>query len=120
MSIRASPEAAHPSAILRQFPLRILGHYGGEMARAISGHVTEKMTEHYSHIDPSEKRAVVQGMLSLVRGGAESKPGNDNPVTDAAGEAEAGRDQTGTLTGTCPPETGTLGHGAKRKAAKPL
>jgi len=48
------------------------------MARAISGHVTEKMTEHYSHIDPSEKRAVVQGMLSLVRGGAESKPGNDN------------------------------------------
>jgi hypothetical protein len=31
MSIRASPEAAHPSAILRQFPLRILGHYGDEV-----------------------------------------------------------------------------------------
>ena len=95
-------------------------NFGGEMARAISGHVTEKMTEHYSHIDPSEKRAVVRGMLSLVRGGAESEPGNDNPVTDAAGEAEAGRGKTGTLTGTCPPETGTLGHEAKRKAAKPL
>jgi hypothetical protein len=59
-------------------------------------------------------------MLSLVRGGAESEPGNDNPVTDRVAEAEAGRGKTGTLTGTCPPETGTLGHEAKRKAAKPL
>ena len=33
------------------------------------GHVTERMTEHYSHVDVGEKKAVVEGMLRLVKGG---------------------------------------------------
>jgi hypothetical protein len=38
-------------------------------ARAITGHVTERMTEHYSHVDVGEKKAAVEGMLRLVKGG---------------------------------------------------
>lgn len=41
----------------------------GEVARAITGHVTQSMTEHYSHVDVGEKRAAVEGMLKLVKGG---------------------------------------------------
>src|SRR3954468_13111991 len=44
------------------------------VARAITGHVTERMTEHYSHVDVGEKKAAVEGMLKLVKGGkAESE-----------------------------------------------
>jgi hypothetical protein len=39
----------------------------GEVARAITGHVTQRMTEHYSHVDVGEKRAAVEGMLSEGR-----------------------------------------------------
>jgi integrase len=38
--------------------------YGGETARAITGHVTVKMTEHYSHVNVEEKRAAVEGDCS--------------------------------------------------------
>lgn len=41
----------------------------GEVARAITGPVTQRMTEHYSHVDVGEKRAAVEGMLKLVQGG---------------------------------------------------
>lgn len=41
----------------------------GEVVRAITGHVTVAMTEHYSHVDAGEKKAAVEGMLRLVRGG---------------------------------------------------
>lgn len=44
----------------------------GEVVRAITGHVTVEMTEHYSHIDQQEKRAAVEGMLRLIRGGKAS------------------------------------------------
>ena len=40
-----------------------------EVARAITGHVTQRMTEHYSHVDVGEKKAAVEGMLKLVKGG---------------------------------------------------
>jgi hypothetical protein len=39
----------------------------GEVARAITGHVTQRMTEHYSHVDVGEKKAAVEGMLKLVK-----------------------------------------------------
>ena len=42
----------------------------GEVARAITGHVTVAMTDHYAHVDTAEKRAAVTGMLRLVEGGA--------------------------------------------------
>jgi integrase len=38
----------------------------GEVTRAITGHVTVQMTEHYSHIGAGEKRAAVEKVLSLV------------------------------------------------------
>jgi hypothetical protein len=82
--------------------------YGGETARAITGHVTVKMTEHYSHVDVDEKRAAVEGMLSLVRGGDETPPSNENHTAqDITGEAETGEAKTGTLAGTSTEETGT-------------
>jgi hypothetical protein len=44
----------------------------GEVARAITGHVTVAMTDHYAHVDAGEKKAAVEGMLRLIR-----KPAND-------------------------------------------
>jgi hypothetical protein len=74
---------------------------GGETARAITGHVTVKMTEHYSHFDVDKKRAAVEGMLSLVRGGDETPPSNENHTAqDITGEGETGEAKTGTLAGT--------------------
>jgi integrase len=39
----------------------------GEVVRAVTGHVTERMTEHYSHVGQSEKAAAVAQVVSLVR-----------------------------------------------------
>ncbi len=41
------------------------------------------MTEHYSHIDPTEKKAAVQGMLTLIRGGADKPDQEAKPDTGA-------------------------------------
>jgi len=49
----------------------------GEVARAITGHVTQRMTEHYSHVDVGEKRAAVEGMLKLVKGGESGTTSDD-------------------------------------------
>ena len=54
---------------------RTLRTVGPPKKRAITGHVTERMTEHYSHVDGGEKKAAVEGMLRLVKGGA---PGPSN------------------------------------------
>ena len=62
-----------------------------------------------SHIDPTEKKAAVQGMLKLIRGGAGK----------ADGETEGnGGGQTGTSTGTCPSETSTSGKTAASEKEK--
>jgi integrase len=45
--------------------------------RAITGHVTQRMTEHYSHVDVGEKRAAVEGMLKLVKGGDSGTTSDD-------------------------------------------
>lgn len=39
----------------------------GLVTRAIVGHMTEEMTEHYSHVDAEEKRVAAEGLLQLVR-----------------------------------------------------
>jgi len=60
----------------------------GEVVRSITGHVTERMTEHYSHVGRDEKAHAAQRALSLVQ-----KP----------------TPQVGTEVGTAPPETKTAG-----------
>ena len=65
------------------------------------------MTEHYSHVDVDEKRAAVEGMLSLVRGGGESPPTNESQA--AAGITGTGEAATGTLAGTSSEKAGTSG-----------
>jgi hypothetical protein len=57
------------------------------VARAITGHVTERMTEHYSHVDTGEKKAAVEGMLRLVRSGAADTSGA--PSSTAQHQANA-------------------------------
>lgn len=39
----------------------------GEVVRAITGHATERMTEHYSHVHQNEKAQAATRALSLVR-----------------------------------------------------
>lgn len=41
----------------------------GEVVRAITGHVTEQMTHHYSHVDETEKRAATVRAFEVVTGG---------------------------------------------------
>ena len=48
------------------------------------GHVTTRMTEHYSHVDTGEKSAAVSGMLKLVRS-AEPAPQNQDEVESTDG-----------------------------------
>ena len=38
----------------------------GEVVRAMTGHVTERMTEHYSHVGANEKHDAVRRALGLV------------------------------------------------------
>ena len=42
----------------------------GQVVRAITGHNTVAMTEHYSHIDAGEKQAASRRMFQSVKGGA--------------------------------------------------
>lgn len=39
----------------------------GEVVRSVTGHVTERMTEHYSHVRVEEKATAVAQVISLVR-----------------------------------------------------
>jgi integrase len=43
----------------------------GEVVRSMTGHVTERMTEHYSHVGNEEKQAAVAKVLVLVSNAAE-------------------------------------------------
>jgi hypothetical protein len=36
----------------------------GEVVRSMTGHVTERVTEHYSHVDANEKRTTVVRTLA--------------------------------------------------------
>jgi hypothetical protein len=48
---------------------RRFSSHGLRRTAVITGHVTQRMTEHYSHVDVGEKKAAVEGMLKLVKGG---------------------------------------------------
>ena len=41
---------------------------GEIVARSITGHVTQAMTEHYSHVDTKEKLAAVSGIARRITG----------------------------------------------------
>jgi hypothetical protein len=44
----------------------------GEVVRSMTGHVTERMTQHYSHVSHKEKRVALNTVLELVSpGGSE-------------------------------------------------
>ncbi|MEM7447326.1 MAG: tyrosine-type recombinase/integrase [Myxococcota bacterium] len=53
----------------------------GKVVRSITGHVTEKMTEHYSHVDFEEKRLAVNAVIGLIDRSWETKS------WDAGGDA---------------------------------
>lgn len=40
----------------------------GEVTRAITGHMTVAMTDRYSHIDLTERKAAATAMLRLIHG----------------------------------------------------
>ena len=42
---------------------------GSNPRRPVRSRRSQRMTEHYSHVDVSEKKAAVEGMLKLVKGG---------------------------------------------------
>jgi integrase len=54
----------------------------GEVVRALTGHVTEEMTEHYSHIGLDERRAAMHGVLRLVHGGGDHCGDHSGPETE--------------------------------------
>jgi integrase len=62
---------------------------GNIVTHAITGHVTEEMTEHYGHVDRAEKLRAADQVVALagLRG-----PANDNT---AAPTAPASGDQVG-------------------------
>ena len=72
----------------------------GEVTRAITGHMTAQMTEHYSHIDPGEKRAAAEGILRLVHGGknATELPADVRSAGTSAGTSPTQQAQMETAT----------------------
>lgn len=48
---------------------------GEIVTRSITGHVTQAMTEHYSHVGREEKLAAAGNVVRLVFGGAEPPSG---------------------------------------------
>jgi integrase len=63
----------------------------GEVVRSVTGHVTEAMTEHYSHVGLGEKQAAFARVFALVQPsqvGVEVGVATDSPVTPGAATAE--------------------------------
>ena len=58
-----------------------------EVTRAIVGHTTAQMTQHYSHVDEGEKRSAAARVLEVVRGGTGADPG----VASGSAPAPAGK-----------------------------
>jgi integrase len=98
----------------------------GEVVRSMTGHVTERMTEHYSHIESSEKRAAVVRALApfTKRSGTRSRPANapskNTPRrAPTRGARRASRAQVGTEVGTGVPTADDL-LGTDRLSAREL
>lgn len=61
---------------------------GAIVTRAITGHVTEEMTEHYSHVDRAEKLHAANQVVALA--GLRATPANDTAVTAPNASASGG------------------------------
>ena len=61
---------------------------GAIVTRAITGHVTEEMTEHYSHVDRAEKLRAADQVVALA--GLRATPANDTSVTVPNAPASGG------------------------------
>lgn len=61
---------------------------GAIVTRAITGHVTEEMTEHYSHVDRAEKLRAADQVVALA--GLRATPANDTTVTAPNAPASGG------------------------------
>src|SRR5678810_216979 len=53
-----------------------LANVDAVVRRALTGHVTEEMQRHYSHVGLDEKRAAIAGVLRLVPTGPASRTGS--------------------------------------------
>lgn len=62
-----------------------------DVQKAITGHVTEAMREHYSHVDRAEKAEAASRALHLVRGSAESAHQSAHAEGSESRNAEAGQ-----------------------------
>ena len=70
---------------------------GGVVVRSITGHVTEEMTEHYSHVGLNEKRAAVRDALGSVLAAASAANDPIVPVEvgPSVGPTPSGLDAVG-------------------------
>lgn len=66
-----------------------------ETVRAITGHSTPEMTEHYSWVTTSEKRAAVGGVVRLLGLATSTPPGNDSGSGTSSGTSEAHKTAAG-------------------------
>jgi integrase len=62
-----------------------------DVVRAITGHSTERMTLHYSHVELHEKSAAVASLVGILEAGGEGGPksGPRADGSETAGEAAA-------------------------------
>lgn len=66
-----------------------------ETVRAITGHVTQEMTEHYSWVNASEKREAVGGVVRLLGLTGSGPTGNDSGSGTFSGTSEARKTAAG-------------------------
>jgi hypothetical protein len=57
----------------------------GEVVRSVTGHVTERMTEHYSHLSRDEKSTAMAKVFSIVRPAKARSAEVGDLVGDASG-----------------------------------
>jgi integrase len=53
-----------------------------EVTKSITGHVTDQMLLHYSHISVDEKRAAVERVMELLKGSTDERPESGDPSGD--------------------------------------
>lgn len=68
------------------------------VTRAMMGHVTDEMTEHYSFVENKEKRAAVAGIVELISPVTKAKTTSEKAEKRAGSKAGSGT-KTGTRTG---------------------
>jgi integrase len=81
-----------PPGLRRTFNDMLQAHVDPVISKALIGHVTDEMREHYSTVRLDEKRAAMASALRLLPGGGESAdagtPANDTAEAEAAKAAK--------------------------------